>query len=742
MRYVTTAMLVILTLVMGVYAAVQKEPRKEKAAGEKRVFPEFDPKKAKAVVWTRGKQEVRLEKRGKRWFIASPQEFPAADDTVEALLTDFETLVYSKKLKKDIKRAEYKLSPAKITVTVEGALPNDRKATLRLGGLDLTQRNVYVARGRENDVLLVGEHIRNTVDKSLDEIRDKHAFLFELSEVTGLLTVRQRGDEIRIRKNGKTDVDVLVDSKGAVQVRAHKETVDAILRKLESLKMSRFVEAGEGVLAKHSLLGVARRVKVNLKGKKDQELLIGGRCKVEDKAYVGELMVGRKAPAPAVFCLSAKRLRKIMRPREELRAIKLLDVEADELREIVIRKGGAQVQLTKEKGEWVLAPSKTGDQKDEKRESDAALVARFIDDIQAFRVLGFAFPDKEQLGDYGLAQPQATITLKTGSGESRVLEMGSETEKHLHVRRKGESGVLFVHREISSRFHPDRLAFRDRTVLHFDTLNLKRIEAKREGGVFESAKKIDGSWRLQKPLKIEADSTNIDALVQAASGLKAERYLSASVKPEYGLRGPKAHNLRFKVESEPTFGPDGKKEKGSGAAVWHELVVGPPMEGGGCYGKLLSGDGLVFRLDKLTCSDLRSLLVTRDLLEFTATAVTQLTYRGPKVTEELEKRGPQWHRKAGPKVDNTLVEPLLSALARARAEEVVAYGSPGGRHGAKKPHVSLTVKSGKGEPLTLVVGARTEKGALGGGRYCWVLERNVVYLLSDSTVKDLEQTGF
>ena len=744
MKYITTIILVILTVVMGIFAAVHKEPKKKPAGDDKRVFDGFQPNQASAVVWKRGKSKVRVEKKDDgRWMIVEPLEFPADADAVEALLTDFETLVYSRKIQKNVKRAEFNLSPPKATVIVEGGLPGGKEAVLHMGGRDLTERHVYVARGNKKEALLVGEHVGNTLDRDLDDLRSKKVLMFKYEEVSGLDIQRDEKNKVKIKKSGEDYL--LVGEDGSVRVRGQRETIESIMRKLETLKMSRFAASGENVLAKHGLQQVARRVIVFAGEKEKHELFIGGKCEVEGKTYEGELLAGRKYPSPAVFCLKVSELRHILRRPEELRDIKLVDLTADGLEKITIESKGESLILSKEGETWLIGDSdgKGKQEKESREKSDSVLIARFLDEIRAFSILGFAFPTSESLGDYGLESPKASISFKGVDGGEVVLLMGSTTEKHLYVQRKGERGVLMVHKELSSRFQPDRLAFRDRKVLDFDSMDVKKIEAERVG-VVEVLEKKGGMWKLVKPEELRADGEIVDTLLRVTGGLKAERYVSQTARPEHGFSAGGSHKLSFELESTPRFGADGKKEEGAGKKVTHELEIGPAVQelGGRCFGRLLTGDKAVFRLDKLVCSDLTSFLADRGLIDITATAVKGVSFRGPKVTEELEKRGPQWYRSAGPKIDNIKVENLLGALTALRAREVLGYMEPQDSHGVRKPHIEITVEDEKGKKKSLFVGNQEKTGDEDGGRYCWVGGRKVIYSLSEADVKKLQDVVF
>lgn len=747
MKYITTAILLVLTVVMGVYAAVHKENKAQSGAGgAKRVFASFAPDKARSIVWQRGDKKIRLEKKDGKWRIVAPIVFRANEDTVGTLLTDLETLIYHRRIKNEISNKEYKLTEPKVVVRVRGALPKDKEAVLRLGGFDLTESKVYVSRGDENDVLVVDKHINESMNKTLADLRDPHVLLFDALKLKKVELVRP-GRALRLRKEKKRFY--LIDGAGNTRCRAHGETAEALVRKIEDLQISRFVADGKNALAANGLTAETTRVVVETD--KTKKLLLGGVCRKGDKTFDGEILAGRPGDSPAVFCIKAQTLDRLFRPPEELRDIKLLTSAAADLEKITIRSSTATLVLENDadKG-WRIRNAKdtgdaTGANAGKGLASDEEIISKFIDDIQAFTILGFSFPQESALAQYGLQSPQARITFKKNDGTVETLLMGNTSAEHLFVRRKGERAVLTVHKELASRFAPSELAFRERQILEFEQLDAKKIVTK-TGTITEELYKKDGQWKLKKPIALDADEGAVGALLRALSTLKAQRYVARRSRPQFGFSAPNARKISCTLEPEPAFAPrpSSKNEKvEKDKKTVYEIEVGADVQDGqGCYARARSGDGWVFVLDALACTDLRALLATRTVVDVTAPVVRTVSYRGPKGVEELEKRGPQWHRKAGPKVKNTSVESLLSALDNLTAGKVWAYGAPGPEHGADKPHITVTVTTDKKEKISVVLGKEHMEKEKSAGRLGWRVGRDVIYVIPSHAVKALEEVTF
>lgn len=762
-------------MVLGLYASVKQKKGKKTDAREKdRVFVGFKPKEATSILWTRDKKKVTLKKIKGRWEIVSPLMFPADKEAVETLLADLETLIFTRRIKGNLKRSEYKLQEPRITIEIEGALPAGKRAVLDVGGLDITERNIYVARAGQPEVLVVGKHFLDSADKGLMQLRSKKALMFDAEKVATIALIPKssdQGEALRIKHEKKQDLYYLTDVDGKILARAHKESIEDLKRKLDDLKITRYQEgtdAGKGKKGDEKETGArleakdtrdatgAREgemtalldlstasVKIVVNDGAAHEVVVGGECSLDGKKHKGEVLVKREQKPAATFCVNERELRKILRPVKEFRDLKLGSIPLDQLEKLVVAAGSKKLVLEKtKKGDWKIS-SGTAASKDKDQKADSAQVGRFLDDLQAFTVLGYSFPKGGQLGPYGLEQPEATLSMTSADGRTEVLELGALSGEYRHLRRKGEAAVLLLHKEIAERFLPDPLFFRDRQVMSFDQIDLKKIVLK-SASITEELTKKEGTWTLTKPFVLKADSDQVDTIIRTASALKATKFVGRKVLPEHGFGGAEARTLRFYVEPDKDLDAKipGKEKPKKKTPVWHVLLLGKDLVvGKGCYGRL--GDkNEVFVLSKQICTDLRSPMADRSVMEITPAEATQMSYDGPKGKEELTKRGPEWYRKAGPKVEQGSVQDLLTTLQNLKASEVVAYGKPLPEHGRGKPFIAISVTLQKDKRQTLYLGAEKPGKDGAAGRYAWVAGRDVIYLLAKYSVDDLIKVKF
>jgi hypothetical protein len=283
---------------------------------------------------------------------------------------------------------------------------------------------------------------------------------------------------------------------------------------------------------------------------------------------------------------------------------------------------------------------------------------------------------------------------------------------------------LQVHAEAGDAISADPLFFRSRKVLQVVRWEVKTISVT-TGGTTEVAEKgAQDQWKLEKPLALDADAGIVDRLLAAVTDLRAEKFLAGGVAftPLTTLR------LATQPPDTPAAGGDGGVRK----PATHLLELGADAPGGGC---LARSAGTVMVLAKTACEDLRVRLATRKLVDLGEQTVVGVTLARGGKTETLEKRGPQWHRGAGPRIPSEQIDDLLGALRALSARAVVQYGPDGG-HGFAKPRLQATLKLDGGKEISLVFGGEGD-----GGAFVRLKGREVTYAVAQRDVEAIEKAA-
>jgi hypothetical protein len=218
-------------------------------------------------------------------------------------------------------------------------------------------------------------------------------------------------------------------------------------------------------------------------------------------------------------------------------------LEADEVREVTIVRGGTTVKLVREgappgpspslppPAEWRLTAPLAA-------RADRTAVDGLLSSLLALdksRTLGKV--DKKQ---YGLAPPEARVTLVATKG-TRVLEVGRElpgTDQRA-VALAGEPDVLTTTSSFWSDLAKAPGEWRSRELFPGSREDVERVSLQRGATKVILARRGEEPW-IEAPLSDRADGERFDALLDALTGLQVVEFLDQPPGPPatLGLEPP------------------------------------------------------------------------------------------------------------------------------------------------------------------------------------------------------------
>jgi hypothetical protein len=377
-------------------------------------------------------------------------------------------------------------------------------------------------------------------------------------------------------------------------------------------------------------------------------------------------------------------------------------------------------------GGWeVVAPAR--------QKADQPLLEELGDQLSKLRAVRAAAYRPADLAPFGLTEPAAAVTLRTGAEKPPVLLLGKpvdagkpDGDRYAMVDGSATVGVLAG--PVADRLLAAPLKFRDRSLAKFvdaDRATLERGDRK------VTFAKVDGSWKVVEPLQTEAEQGELDELVNALAKLRADEWAAetpADLAP-FGLDRPEA-----------------KWTLAGGGREVLSLVVGK-RTGERAYAKLAGGD-LVAVLDPGITGRVLAEYRRRAVWSgVDASQVDAVAISSGAAQLGLRKLGALWVDSGATNapIDPAKVSEFLDALAGLKAERYVADRNADLKlYGLAPPErtIVLTTKSGA---KTLHLG-RAEGGAAGNGVYARVDEpgRTDVFLLSKADTAKLlrDRAGF
>jgi hypothetical protein len=496
-----------------------------------------------------------------------------------------------------------------------------------------------------------------------------------------------------------------------------RPTVDALLFTAARPPVSRLAAYGPAVRwADFGLEKPEYTVTVTLEGDKPVTHAVKlGKAEPSGERYV------RVDDGPAVGVLPARDAEALARGKLDFADRTMLTFDPAQLTAISRKKGQDELELTETGLNWEVT-------KPAKQKADRETVESLADQLGRLRAVKVAAVAPADLGEpFGLKEPAATVTLTVGTDkpETKVLRIGNPVDPEkpdgdryaVAENKDGPMVVGVLAASLAKRLLAEPIAFRDRSLARFvdaDRLTLERGDRK------VTFARVAGTWKVTEPVQADADQADLDELVNALAGLRADEL--AAEKPDdlkpFGLDSPEA---RWKVF-------EGDKE------VLSLLVGAKEKDGPRVYAKLEKGETVALLDAALTgrvLGEYRRRAVWSDL---DASQIDSIVISSGTSNFVLRKDGDTWKDPAKPDdpIDAAKVEETLAALAGLKAERFAAdAGANLALYGLEKPSRVIVVTQKGGGSKTLQLGG--PEGTSGGKRvYGKLPDQDAVFVLSES----------
>ena len=337
------------------------------------------------------------------------------------------------------------------------------------------------------------------------------------------------------------------------------------------------------------------------------------------------------------------------------------------------------------------------------------------------------------LEEFGLKEPEQTLTVTRPSGATVTLLVGKVADTKVRVVKKdpppfgppGKPQMDIVHEEY--RFaklqdneqifaiKSDKLkdvalnldALRDPQVARFKTDDVRRVEIKRDKDEIVLVKEKD-KWRLQKPKEQDAEASAITELLDKLAGLNAsgKDIIDKAEPKDYGLDKGIAVKLGLE-EGKEKKGREltltlGVKEKAKEKKLYVQVAGWPRVNG---------VDDAVLKLTQRPALAYRS----KRALDVKTADIEKIEVQRGDETYALEHTKDIWRlaKPVSAEVDASKAEQLAGELSRLEAVEYISDATKAEdlekASGLAKPTLRATFSlAGKKEPLTLKIGKQRD----------------------------------
>ena len=240
---------IILLLLVGFYYLYEVRytgKQKERAASSRKVL-NIKAHDVECIRIKKPKETVVLEKRDKEWFLVEPIKIRADTWAVDQIIN---TLVNGTRereitpLPQDL--ADFGLADPEIEVALSGKRLSEPRKVL-IGTENPTGNMRYVRVDQEGGVLLVHARLKDVLEKTSHDLRDKHALRFKEDDVFKIVW---RADEKTFVAEKKENKWVLVEPAGK---KITESEIRSLVWRLKGLKFKKIYEKPEHPLSYYSL---------------------------------------------------------------------------------------------------------------------------------------------------------------------------------------------------------------------------------------------------------------------------------------------------------------------------------------------------------------------------------------------------------------------------------------------------------------------------------------------------------
>lgn len=218
---------------------------------------------------------------------------------------------------------------------------------------------------------------------------------------------------------------------------------------------------------------------------------------------------------------------------EETKALFL--VKPEEVTSLLLKSGDQEIQFEKKGGTWeIVHPIRAA--------VDSFALSRLLNRLTGLKSLSLITESPKDLSEFGLQQPDASMTFRAGDQENTLL-IGyiSPIEKGYYVAKGSDKKVYLISGDDKRALDRPLNELRDKKLFTLKTDQVRRVIIERKGERWVLDKK-EGRWIFEGREDLKIDSEKVEVFVRPtvwAEAQSVEKEDATDLKP-YGLDDPRA----------------------------------------------------------------------------------------------------------------------------------------------------------------------------------------------------------
>ena len=332
------------------------------------------------------------------WLITEPVAAGADSYEVNRLVDDFSSLKFDRLVEGESDPSKYEIPKMEVILWTKG---QEQPVRILIGMENPLDSSLFAKREDDARIVLLSSSLKSALEKKVFDFRQKDVFKFSSADVAA---VRLKAKEIAWRAVKKDEEWYL---ERPVNALAKKSRVEDVLRALSSLRAKEFVseEKQEADLSNFGLQDAEYTISLNLPAA-NQEIVFSLH-KQEETVYATTSL------STKIVSVEDRVLTDIEKKVEDIREKQVAVFNSWEASRLQVKRGELSLSVGKDtEGKWRFEDA-------EKEEADGSKVESFIRKVENLEAVEF-IDSPADLKTYGLAEPQAEITVWVKDGDKEV----------------------------------------------------------------------------------------------------------------------------------------------------------------------------------------------------------------------------------------------------------------------------------------------------------------------------------
>jgi len=412
MKFKTTIILFVIFLVLMAYIFLfESKSKNDEHAKEKLVA--LSSESVQKIIYKKEDETLEFQKNAEgEWLIIKPLEAKADKYEVNRLAEEFADLRIERVVDEEPADLEkYGIPKKEMSLYFKDKEP---QVKILIGMENPLDNTFFAKRENETRVVLLSSSLKNLLEKSVFDYRQKDIFKFKTDEAK---SIKLRAKKIQWEALKKEEEWFL---KKPVKALVKSSKINDILYSLSNLKAKEFVseEKTKEEIKNYGLDQADYEVSLSIP-LSNQEVTIFIH-KDDEKVYATTSL------SPKIIEIEDSIISDLEKKAEELREKEVANFYSWEVNRLHIKKGNIALTLAKdEENKWHFKSQ-------DKEEADKNKIETFIRKIENLEATEFIDPPLN-LKDYGLESPQARVQIWVEEEEEKVKEItiliGSEDKE-------------------------------------------------------------------------------------------------------------------------------------------------------------------------------------------------------------------------------------------------------------------------------------------------------------------------